>query len=60
MTILTDARSAMLGKDRDLVDSLAVIALTLSIALALLGLVLTAHSSPDAQTPEAAISLIGP
>ncbi len=60
MTNLTAVRPAALRNERDPVDSFAVFALALSFALAMLGLVLTAHPRSDTQTADAAVILTGP
>ena len=60
MTNLTAVRPAALRNERDPVDNFAAFALALSFALAMLGLVLTAHPRPNTQTAEEAINLTGP
>jgi hypothetical protein len=60
MSILSETTYRAAAVRRDRVDSFAVIALTLSFVLALLGLVLTANPRADAQSDDTAVTLIGP
>ena len=62
MPILTDApsRPAALVRERDRVDTFALIALTLSFALAMIGLVLTANPRPDFESSQAFATVLGP